>query len=165
MKRDFLKNLDLGDGAKLPDAAIDAIMAEHGKTVNPLQETINTLTGERDGLQTQLADAQNLLSTAQGWEQKYNTDTQALQGQIAALQKDINTRNARDKVSADTGVPANLLTGDTEESCKAQADAILAWRGAQPKYPSTKDGGEPPAGGGGNSIADAWLSVSEGLKS
>ena len=49
MKRDFLKNLDLGDGAKLPDAAIDAIMAEHGKTVNPLQDTINTLTGERDG--------------------------------------------------------------------------------------------------------------------
>ncbi len=51
MKRDFLKNLDLGEGARLPDAAIDAIMAEHGKTVNPLQETITGLTGEKDTLQ------------------------------------------------------------------------------------------------------------------
>lgn len=27
MTRDFLKNLDLGEGAKLPDAAVEAIMA------------------------------------------------------------------------------------------------------------------------------------------
>jgi len=30
MKRDFLRDLDLGNGARLPDAAIEAIMAEHG---------------------------------------------------------------------------------------------------------------------------------------
>lgn len=163
MKREFLEGLDLGEGVKLSKSAIDAIMAEHGKDIEAQKTTINTLTGERDGLQTKLTEAQNRLSSAQDWEEKYNTDTQNLQGQISALQKDINTRNARDKVSADTGVPANLLTGDTEESCKAQADAILAWRGAQPKYPSTNDGGEP-AGGGGGGIHDAWLSVSEGLK-
>lgn len=150
MKRDFLKNLDLGEGARLPDAAIDAIMAEHGKTVNPLQETITGLTGERDSLQTQLTEAQQRLSSAQDWEKKYNTDTQTLQGQITALQKDIDTRNARDKVSADTGVPASLLTGETEEACKAQADAILKWHGDQPKYPGSAGvGGEPEASGGG----------------
>lgn len=149
MKRDFLKNLDLGDGARLPDAAIEAIMAEHGKTVNPLQETINTLTGERNGLQTQLTDVQARLTGMQDWEKKYNTDTQALQAQLTTLQNDINIRNARDKVSADTGVPTSLLTGDTEEACKAQADAILKWHGAQPKYPATNDGGETqtPTGG------------------
>lgn len=149
MKRDFLRNLDLGDGARLPDAAIDAIMTEHGKTVTPLHDSITALTGERDTLQTQLTDIQTQLSEAQGWETKYNTDTQALQAQLTALQNDINIRNARDKVSAATGVPASLLTGETEKDCKAQADAILKWHGTQPKYPGGSDGGEkhPPAGG------------------
>ena len=30
MKREFLEGLDLGEGAKLPKSAIDAIMAENG---------------------------------------------------------------------------------------------------------------------------------------
>lgn len=157
MKREFLTDLDLGEGARLPDAAVEAIMAEHGKTVGTLQSTITSLTRERDGLQ-------NRLNGMEDWEKKYNTDTQALTAQRDALQKDINTRNARDKVSADTGVPASLLTGETEEACKAQADAILAWHGNQPKYPEGHDGGEitPPAAGGATS---AWASVSEQLGS
>lgn len=142
MKRDFLRNLDLGDGARLPDAAIDAIMTEYGKDVTPLQESVNALTQERDGLQTQLTEAQSKLGKAQDWETKYNEDTQALQSQLDALQNNINIRDARDRVSAETGVPARLLTGQTEEDCKTQADAILQWHGAQPKYPSGKDGGE-----------------------
>ncbi len=36
MKREFLEGLDLGDGAKLPKKAVEAIMAEHGKTLNQL---------------------------------------------------------------------------------------------------------------------------------
>lgn len=163
MKREFLRNLDLGDGARLPDAAIDAIMAEHGKTVTPLQENVTTLTGERDGLKKDLTEARNKLSGAQDWEKKYNTDTQALQTKIGELQKTIDTRNARDKVSTDTGIPASLLTGDTEEACKKQADAILAWRGQLSKYPESQDGGEvhtePAAGASG-----AWASVSEQLR-
>lgn len=163
MKREFLEGLDLGEGVKLPKTAIDAILDENGRDLEAQKTTITTLTQERDGLQTQLAEAQNRLNSSQEWEKKYNTDTQNLQGQITALQKDINTRNAREKVSANTGVPANLLTGDTEEACKAQADAILAWRGAQPKYPDAKDGGEPSTGGGGDPHGSAWLSVSESL--
>ena len=50
-------------------------------------------------------------------------------------------------MAAATGVPAELLSGDTEESCTAQAQAILKF--AQPGYPSVRDGGEvatnPPA--------------------
>lgn len=64
-----------------------------------------------------------------------------LQAQLDALQKDIEARNARDKVSAETGVPANLLTGQTEEENKALADAILKWRGPQQNYPTVPDGG------------------------
>lgn len=46
MNRDFLRNLDLGEGAHLPDAAIESIMAEHGKTIKQRDTTISTLQGQ-----------------------------------------------------------------------------------------------------------------------
>lgn len=141
MKREFLKDLDLGEGARLPDAAIEAIMAEHGKTTGTLQESISSLTKERDGLQAQL-------TTAQSEAAKY-ADYDTLKAQRDALQKDIDTRNARDKVAAATGVPASLLTGQTEEECQAQAKGLLDWRGVQPGYPTVRDAGEQPAASGG----------------
>ena len=57
MKRDFLKNLDLGNGAHLSDDLVEQIMAEDGKAKTDMQNTIATLTTERDGLKTQLSDA------------------------------------------------------------------------------------------------------------
>lgn len=143
MKREFLEGLDLGGGTKLPKTVIDAIMNENGKDIEAQKTTITTLTTERDGLRSQL-------ETAKGWEQKYNAEVPDLTDQRDKLQTEINTRNARDKVSADTGVPASLLTGSNEEECKAQADAILAWHGDVPKYPAAAaDGGEgsKPTGG------------------
>lgn len=98
MTRDFLKNLDLGTGTKLPDSAVEAIMAEHGKTKTTLDQQITTLTTERDNLQTQLGEANNTIKSytdmdidgikqsAANWEQKYNTDTQALKDQLAAAE-------------------------------------------------------------------------------
>lgn len=64
------------------------------------------------------------------------------------LQKQIDTMTARSKVSAETGVPVSLLTGTTEDECKAQAEALKKWRGPV-GYPDTKDPGTiHPAGGG-----------------
>lgn len=64
------------------------------------------------------------------------------------LQKLIDTTNARNKVAAETGVPASLLTGETEEECKKQAEALKAWKGPT-GYPDTHDpGAAPPVGGG-----------------
>lgn len=54
----------------------------------------------------------------------------------AAAQRDMRAR-----VAAATGVPAELLTGDTEEACTAQAQAALKF--ARPAYPNVRDGGEP----------------------
>ena len=66
-----------------------------------------------------------------------------LEAKIAELQRSIDIRNARTKVSAEFGIPADLLTGDTEEDCKTQAEAMIKWRESQaPKYPNVKDGGE-----------------------
>ena len=49
----------------------------------------------------------------------------------------------REKVSTDKKIPASLLTGETEEACSAQADAILAFAKTAPGYPHLPDGGEP----------------------
>ena len=57
MKREFLEGLDLGEGVKLPKSAIDAIMAENGRDIEAKNNTITALTTERDGLKTQLGDA------------------------------------------------------------------------------------------------------------
>lgn len=74
--------------------------------------------------------------------QKATERANALQMQVDAFTKAENLRQVRQKVSTDTGVPAELLSGDTEDTCKAQAEAILKF--AKPGgYPTVKDGGEP----------------------
>ena len=72
-----------------------------------------------------------------------------LTGKLSGLQKEIDVRNAREKVSAETGVPASLLTGETEEACKSQAEAIKNWKGPQQNYPSAHDAGEVNGFSGG----------------
>lgn len=68
---------------------------------------------------------------------KANEKANALQEQLDQLKKDGTVRQAREKVAKDTSVPAELLTGEDEESCKKQAEAILKF--AKPKsYPGTK---------------------------
>ena len=96
MKREFLANLDIGEGAHLSDAAIDAIMAEHGRDITTNQNTIQTLTTERDGLKTQLAEANKTIKSytdmdidgikrsVTDWETKYNKDTKDLKDQLDA---------------------------------------------------------------------------------
>ena len=45
----------------------------------------------------------------------------------------------KQRVSTATGVPAALLTGETEEACTAQAQEILKF--SAPAYPNVRDGG------------------------
>lgn len=98
MKREYLKALDIGGGAHLSDEIIEQIMSEQGKHDGELQATITTLTTERDGLKTQLSDAnteiqsykdmdiEGIKQSAADWETKYNTDTQALKDQLKGVQ-------------------------------------------------------------------------------
>lgn len=69
--------------------------------------------------------------------QKEKEKNIALQTQLDQLKKDGTVRQVREKVAKDTSVPAELLTGEDEETCKKQAEAILEF--AKPKsYPGTK---------------------------
>lgn len=73
--------------------------------------------------------------------QKVTESRDALQAELDGLKRKETLRQTRDKVAEAKGVPAHLLTGETEEDCNAQADAILAFA-KKPDYPTVKDGGE-----------------------
>lgn len=73
--------------------------------------------------------------------QKANDRASALEAELTALKSANSIREIREKVSAATGIPANLLTGETEDDCMEQAKAITEY--AKPSsYPTVKDGGE-----------------------
>ena len=73
--------------------------------------------------------------------QKANEKASALQAKVDAMTKAEKIREIREQVSEKTGVPASILSGEDEESCRQQAEAILKF--ARPDaYPSVKDGGE-----------------------
>ena len=65
----------------------------------------------------------------------------ALQSELDKIKAANAIRDIRTKVAETTGVPASLLTANTEEECEEQAKAILEF--SAPKgYPAIRDGGE-----------------------
>ena len=98
-----------------------------------------------------LADYDDLKAKADELDQlkeANNTELQEAQDRAAKAEKDLADlkaaealRESRAKVSAETGVPSELLTGENEEACKEQAKKILEF--AKTKgYPTVRDGGE-----------------------
>lgn len=84
MRRDFLKNIDLGEGNTLPDNVIDAIMAEHGKTKQQDQSTIQTLQG-------QINEANKKL---EGYDPEWKAKAEAAEKKLVAQQFDFALERA-----------------------------------------------------------------------
>jgi vacuolar-type H+-ATPase subunit I/STV1 len=76
--------------------------------------------------------------------QKATDRAASLQAELDKLKKANEVRVIREKVAAAKKVPVGLLTGDSEEACTQQADAILAFAGqsGQTGYPGIRDAGE-----------------------
>ena len=72
--------------------------------------------------------------------QKANDKASQLESELNTLKKANEVREIRDKVAKETGVPYSLLTAETEEECRTQAQAVLDYK--QTSYPSVRDGGE-----------------------
>lgn len=133
--------------ALFPEATkeqIDALMDINGADIN--------------GLRQSLADAQQSLTSTQSELETLRQsgtveDLQKANDRAARLQQELDDlkganaiRDIKDKVSAETGIPVNLLSGSTEEECRAMAEAIKAY--AKPAaYPRVKDGGDPQTHG------------------
>ena len=74
--------------------------------------------------------------------EKANERANALQAELDGIKKANELKEMREQVAKEIGVPTNLLTGESEEECREQAEAIKAY--AFPSgYPNLKDGGEP----------------------
>ena len=70
--------------------------------------------------------------------QKATEKADALQAELDTLKKEGTVRQVREKVSKELNIPAELLSGEDEETCKKQAEAILKF--AKPKsYPGTSE--------------------------
>ena len=118
------------------------------------QEELNAIVGKRLAEEkSKFADYEDLKAKASKFDemeeankselQKATERANALETELNGLKKAEEVRLMRENVAKETGIPSNLLTGSTEEECKAQAEAIKAY--AQPSgYPKVKDGGEIP---------------------
>lgn len=102
------------------------------------QEEVNSIVADRlNRERAKYADYDDLKAKAS----QYDTT----KAQMDALNSANARRDMIARVAAATGCPAELLTGDTEEACTAQAQAITAFaKSQQPAgYPNVKDGGTP----------------------
>lgn len=188
MKRDFLESLDLGDGLKLSKEAVEAIMAEHGKTKTALENSIAALTTERDGLRGQLdtakteiqsykeMDIDGIKAKAGEWEAKYNTDTQALKDQLADAEYGFAVKDAVNGIkftseSARKAFVADLTTKKLpiqEGKLLGLEDFTKTYQEADPGAFLTENDDMTPTfvrgGGGGPALgADAALRSAMGL--
>lgn len=122
---------------------VDAVPLEQPKTFTQadvdriVQERLKRDRGER-------ADYDELKEKAAKYDEisgQTNAEIEKLRKELDEYKTAESIRQIRAKVAAEMEIPENLLTGNTEEDCKAQASAIKAY--ARPAYPSVRDGGEP----------------------
>ena len=128
-----------------PDATkeqIDKLMGING-------EDINKAKGELEQTKKDLTKAQTELQTAKNTPdpelEKANKQVAELQKELGDLKIANSVRDMRERVADETGVKKSLLTFDTEEACRKQAQDILAFAKV-PAAPNLPNPGEP----GGN---------------
>ncbi len=136
--------------------ATETVNQEQATNVNEektfTQAELDKILGERLAREREkYADYDSLIEKAKKLDQieeDAKTELQKAQERAEKLQAELSTmkhteevRVIRDKVAQATGVPASLLTGDTEEACNEQAAGILSFK-TSAGYPTIKDGGE-----------------------
>lgn len=138
----------MSDNATVPTQENNA----EGQNRTFTQDEVNAIVGKRLAEEkNKFADYEDLKAKASKFDemeeankselQKATERANALETELKAMKSAEEVRVMREKVANETGIPSNLLTGSTEEECKAQAEAIKAY--AQPSgYPKVKDGGE-----------------------
>ena len=134
----------------------ETVNQENGNIETPktfTQEEVNAIVADRldrerkkyDGfeeLKAKAAKFDEIEEANKSELQKANERAQALEAELSGLKKADEIRNLREKVAKETGVPANLLSGDDEDSCKVQAEAIKEIVNKGNAYPQLRDGGE-----------------------
>ena len=100
------------------------------------------------------------------FEESQKTEAQKAQERLEAAEKraaELELKAARAEVAAAKGVPAELLTGSTQEELEASADALIQFRGEpQPqRLHIPNEGDTPPASAG--TTAEQFAQAVEGV--
>lgn len=144
------KNMADTESVKLENnGTVTESQAERTFTQAELDEIIQTRLGKE---RSKYSDYEELKAKALKFDeaeeagkselQKATEKVKALQSEIDSMKKAAEISSIRTKVATETGVPISLLSGETEDACREQAVAILAFKNTQPQYPVVKDGGE-----------------------
>lgn len=75
--------------------------------------------------------------------EKANEKAAKLEAELNGIKKAAELREMREKIATENNIPANLLTGATEDECKAQVESIKGLLSANGIPTSVSDGGEP----------------------
>ncbi len=122
---------------------IDKLMGINGTDINSAKGDLDGLKGQLATAQAELAKLKEASDSPKDALREASAAIKALQSELDSMKKTEALRTMREKVSAAKKIPASLLTGETEDACSAQADAILAFAKTAPGYPHLPDGGEP----------------------
>lgn len=140
----------MSDNATVPTQENNA----EGQTRTFTQEEVNAIVGKRLAEEKgKYSDYEEIKAKAAKFDeaeeankselQKATERANNLEAELNGMKKAEEIRQMKEKIANETGIPANLINGTTEEECKAQAEAIKAF--ATPSgYPKLKDGGEIP---------------------
>lgn len=118
-------------------AAQTGAAAQSGQQDLFTQEDVNRIVGERLKREREKWDVEGLKAKAA-----------ELEGERDQLKASIAHRDLLDKVVSETGVPRELVHGETEDEMRANAQAIAAYAGSfatPPTHPTDKGGAATPA--------------------
>jgi len=111
---------------------------------------------ERAKVPTDYDDLKARAAKYDQWEESQKTESQKVLDRAEAAEKranELETRTTRAEVAAAKGIPANLLSGSTQEELEASADALIAFRGEQGgKGLHIPTEGKAPASGSGSDV-------------
>lgn len=129
------------------DEQIKKLMDLNGSDINEAKKGGDELKGQLDKALAELEAAKKANAGAPSPDElKTAQDAAAkLEKELTQMKLANQLRELRETVAKEKGIPAELLTGDSEDACKKQADGILAYAKSQQTYPQLPDGGE--AGG------------------
>ena len=144
-----------------PDATkeqIDKLLGINGNDINSAKGELDTLKGQLSTAQAELQQLKENGGQPDALKEAQKAIT-SLQAELTSMKQKEALRTMREKVSEDKKIPAALLTGETEDDCAKQADAILAFA-ATKDYPIVPDAGEAH-GGKGPSTRDKFAAWAE----
>lgn len=108
---------------------------------------LSALKSEREARKAAEKERAELVARIKEFEDRDKTETQKQQEELAearAQLAELTAAKTRAEVAASKGVPADLLSGSTQEELEAAADALIAWRGTG-KGPVVPNEGKTPS--------------------